>query len=288
MTEGEMQQNHRRVKFGAKKGRRRGFSRKGLANEPHLHPCDPDDSHDCRQVEGVTLTGASEAKTPRQAAKPARSGQRCCGRGKSSSRNKDSRHPLTGLVRRCTRLFAYLRGADQCLTSLQVWQQCIISLFTSFLHGGGRAYSPSGRSTLLKFPQQIASRTVPQSHVQPCSLHHNSSGGRKKKITIYNELRIRFIIITFTNKIIYKMEYWLLRAALCPDHVTNFRQWTWVNEAGNWGPLLPGFSSQELLLTWSFLTPPVSVWSCDCICLFQALSSLVFLGGFSTVFSTAN
>lgn len=113
-------------------------------------------------------------------------------------------------------------------------------------------------------------------------------GGKKKKITIYNELRIRFIIITFTNKIIYKMEYWLLRAALCPDHVTNFRQWTWVNEAGNWGPLLPGFSSQELLLTWSFLTPPVSVWSCDCICLFQALSSLVFLGGFSTVFSTAN
>lgn len=46
---------------------------------------------------------------------------------------------------------------------------------------------------------------------------------RIQKITIYNELCIRFIIITFTNKIIYKTEYWLLQAALCPNHVTNFR-----------------------------------------------------------------
>lgn len=68
MTEGEMLQYHRRVKLGTKKGRRRGFLKKGLANEPHLRPCDPNDSHDCRQVGGVTLTGASKAKTPRQAA----------------------------------------------------------------------------------------------------------------------------------------------------------------------------------------------------------------------------
>lgn len=177
MTEGEMLQYHQVVKLSPKKGRRRGFLRKGLASEPHLRPCDPNDSHDCRQVDGVTLTGASEAKTPRQVA--GQQGPVSC-TAVEENRLRESKIPAVlwlGLVRRCTRLFAYLRGADLCLTSLQVWRQCIISLFTSFLHGGGRAYSRSGRRTLLKFPQQIASRAVLQSHVQPCSLHHNSSGG---------------------------------------------------------------------------------------------------------------
>lgn len=49
-------------------GQTQCFLRKGLSNEPHLRPCDPHDSHDCRQADGVTLAGASEAKTPQEAA----------------------------------------------------------------------------------------------------------------------------------------------------------------------------------------------------------------------------